>query len=434
MLTEDLTTEFKREYVDDIKKTVVAFANTLGGTIYIGVDDKGEAVGVQKVDETMLKVSNAIRDAIKPDVTLFTDCSVRQEGDAAIIVVKVQKGTDSPYYLSSKGIRPAGVYIRQGASSVPATEAAILKMIRETDGENYEQVRSLNQNLTFHETRKAFDEAALKFGREQMKTLHMINEDGMYSNLALLLSDQCVHTIKAAVFEGTQKAIFKDRYEFSGSLLKQLSDAYGFIDRYNRTRAEFSGLKRIDRRDYPEEAIRETLLNVIVHRDYTFSGSTLISIFDDRLEFVSLGGLVKGITEKDIQLGVSILRNPNLANVFYRLHLIEAYGTGIPKIIESYKTYERKPVLEISDNAFKVILYNINSRISEDEKNSQREISEREQQVLRLFENKESIVRKEVEQALAISQTAAVNLLKELTNKKILRKMGSGKTTHYQLY
>lgn len=137
------------------------------------------------------------------------------------------------------------------------------------------------------------------------------------------------------------KTVFKERREFSGSLLHQLEDAYEFIDRFNITRAEFKDLDRIDMRDYPSEAIRETLLNAIVHRDYSFSGSTLISIFDDRIEFVTIGGLVKGISLNDILLGVSILRNEHLANIFYRLKLIEAYGTGMPNIGKSEKAQSR---------------------------------------------------------------------------------------------
>ena len=140
----------------------------------------------------------------------------------------------------------------------------------------------------------------------------------------------------------------------TGSLLQQLEDAYGYIDRFNRTRAEFSGLDRVDIRDYPPEAVREALLNALVHRDYAFSGPTLISIFEDRIEFVTIGGLARGIGLEDIRLGVSVLRNPNLANIFYRLRLIEAYGTGILRIHECYAGAAVQPAIEATDHAFKI--------------------------------------------------------------------------------
>lgn len=136
MLTENKTTELKREYVDDIKNTVIAFANCDGGTLYIGVDDDGTVCGVEDVDETILRVTNAVRDAVWPDVTMFVECRNDKIDGKPVIFVSVQRGTARPYYLQRKGIRPEGVYVRQGASTVPATDAAILNMIKETSTPN----------------------------------------------------------------------------------------------------------------------------------------------------------------------------------------------------------------------------------------------------------------------------------------------------------
>ena len=322
-MIENKTTEFKREYMDDIKYAIVAFANTDGGKIYIGVNDDGSVRGIENTDAVMLRITNMIRDSIRPDVTMFTECAIETIEEKPVVVLTVQRGTARPYYLAGKGIRPEGVYVRQSASSVPASETAILNMIKETSGDRYEDARSINQQLTFEKTESYFAKRSLPFGDQQKRTLNIIGSDGTYTNLGMLLSDQCVHTIKLAVFDGSKKSVFRDRKELSGSLLTQLEDAYSYIDQFNHTRAEFVGLERIDRRDYPSEALREALLNAITHRDYSFSGSTLISIFDDRIEFVTIGGLVRGLTFDDIMLGVSALRNPNLANVFYRLPKME---------------------------------------------------------------------------------------------------------------
>ena len=129
MILEGKTTEFKREYTDDLKYAVLAFANTDGGKIYIGINDDGSVRGVQDADGTMLRVTNMIRDVIRPDVTKFTECAVEQMDEQSVIILTVQRGTARPYYLAGKGVRPEGVYIRQGASSVPASETAILYMI-----------------------------------------------------------------------------------------------------------------------------------------------------------------------------------------------------------------------------------------------------------------------------------------------------------------
>ncbi len=433
MLAESKTIEFKREYTDEIKKTVTAFANSEGGKIYIGVEDDGHVKGITDCDDVMLRVTNAIRDAVRPDVTLFTEANVEEIDSEPVVVITVQRGTARPYYLAGKGIRPEGVFVRQGASTVPATEAAILNMIKETSGDCYEDARSLNQQLTFDQTAIYFNKKGIAFEDNQKKTLNLIGEDGMYTNLALLLSDQCCHTIKLAVFEGNKKTVFKERREFSGSLLHQLEEAYEFIDRFNSTRAEFKGLDRIDMRDYPPEAIREALLNAIVHRDYSFSGSTLISIFDDRMEFVTIGGLVKGISLNDILLGVSILRNEHLANIFYRLKLIEAYGTGMPKIMVAYDEYAVKPHIEVTDNAFKITLPNTNNKSNSVIQKQAVPISTREKQVLALFNQKEFIVRKDVELIAGISQPTAVVLLREMVKKALIKKVGAGKLVKYQL-
>jgi len=431
MPSESKTIEFKREYTEDIRKTVIAFANTDGGQIFIGVEDGGVVIGVPDPNGDILRITNTIRDSIRPDVTLFTDCRIETMDRKQVIVVEVQRGTARPYYLSGKSIRPEGVFIRQSASTVPASEATILDMIRETSGDRYEIARSLNQQLTFDTAVAYFSKKNVAFKEAQKKTLGLIGDDGTYTNLALLLSDQCVHTIKLAVFEGSRKTVFKDRREFSGSLFLQLDDVYSFIDRYNRTRAEFSGLDRVDRRDYPIEAIRETLLNTIVHREYGFSTSTLISIFDDRIEFITIGGLMKGISLSDIMLGVSALRNPNLADVFYRLRLIEAYGTGIPKINECYVGYGRIPQIELSDNAFKITLPNVNFLASVGAKSGENGLSEREKQVLKLFEKADAVTRKDVEQAVRISQATAIILLRGMLNRGLIKKSGSGKNLKY---
>lgn len=425
--TESSTLELKRQVVDDIRKTVIAFANTEGGTLYIGVDDDGTIVGVKEIGYEMLRLSNMIRDAIKPDVTMFVSCVQEKEKGKDIIKVTVQKGTECPYYLQKKGLRPEGVFVRQGASSVPATESSIRRMIMETDGDSYEKMRSLNQELTFDAATEEFKVRGVPFGGNHLKTLHLVNEDGIYTNLGLLFSDQCTHTIKAAVFEGQEKAIFKDRREFTGSLLKQLNDAFAYISQYNRVRSEFTGLYRNDKKDYPEEALREALLNVLVHRDYAYSASTLISVFDDRIEFVSVGGLVKGINLSDIMLGLSATRNERLANIFYRLTLIEAYGIGIPKILNSYKGFAVQPEIGTTDNAFKITLPNQNEQLQDSGLNSD------EKRIIDLAVRLGKIKRKDVETELNISQTMAGRILKSMVNKQLIETAGQGKNTVYVL-
>ncbi|MEG2185634.1 MAG: putative DNA binding domain-containing protein [Cloacibacillus sp.] len=436
MLTENETTELKREYVDDIKKTVIAFANTNGGVIYIGINDDGTIYGVPTADDTLLRAANAVRDGIRPDVTLFTKCAAENLEDKEIITVSVQRGTARPYYLAGKGLRPEGVFLRQGASTVPASESAILSMIKETGGDSFEEARSREQQLTFDKLSSYFAKKELPFGEPQKKTLGLIGCDGDYTNAALLLSDQCPHTIKLAVFEGGRKSVFKDRHEASGSLIGQIEEAFDYISRYNRTRSEIHGLERVDMPDYPACAIREALLNAVVHRDYSLSGSTLISIFDDRIEFVSIGGLAKGISYNDIMLGISITRNKKLADIFYRLNLIEAYGTGILKIRESCAVCGTAPLIEVSDNGFKITLPNANfnrENTQTREEPPAAPLRPNERAALALTKERGAISRSELQELMKISQATAITLLRGLTAKGLLKKERRGRAVFYSL-
>lgn len=295
-------------------------------------------------------------------------------------------------------------------------------MIKETDGDSYEKLRSLNQNLTFDYTEQIFKKNNLVFGLSQKKTLGLIGEDDLFTNLALLLSEQCNHTLKVAVFEGIEKNIFKDRKEFKGSLLKQVTEAFEFINLVNKTEATFEGLIRKDERDYPVEAIREALLNAVIHREYSFSGSTLVNIYEDRIEFVSLGGIVYGLSLDSIMLGVSQSRNEKLANIFYRLYLIEAYGTGIRKIFTNYERYNMKPTIKAEVGAFQVVLPNIHYKKIEEKLLVDSLIKPLYTDILNFVTDKNGATRKEIEEYINFSQTRVITLLKEMLELNLIRK------------
>lgn len=443
---ESETVELKEKFTDDIKKEIIAFANCNGGKLYIGVRDDGTVSGLNEPDSVALQISNMVRDAIKPDLTMFLHYETIEKDGRKIVAVDIQRGTDRPYYIAKKGMRPEGVYVRQGYSAVPATDMAIRHMIKETDGDSFEDMRSLNQELTFEAAEKEFRLREVDFGLQQMRTLKLTNQDGLYSNLALLLSDQCTHTVKIAVFQGTDQTIFKDRREFGGSLMQQMNEVYEFIDLRNQIHATIEKLYRIDFRDYPEIAVREALLNLLVHRDYSFSASALISIYSDRIEFVSIGGLIPGIDLEDIMAGISICRNQELANVFYRLHLIEAYGTGIGKIMRAYEGRLEKPVIETTQNTFKIILPNRNTRqgitnvsVSKVESAAvpygemRKTVDYREKQILEYARNHDSFTKNEVVRLLNVSPSTAVRLIRGLIKRGLLKCNGKARSTFYTI-
>ncbi len=225
--------------------------------------------------------------------------------------------------------------------------------------------------------------------------------------MGLLLSDECPYSIKCAIFDGNSKLEFKDKKEFTGSVLKQV-------------------------RDYPEYAIRESLLNAVIHRDYHFTGSILISLFEDHFEITSLGGLIKGLDIDDLYNGVSESRNPNLANIFYRLKYVESFGTGIGRIIESYKYFDKQPLIFNTENVFKVTLYNVNYVKNDNVKILPTNLTQ-EEQIIEYLKKNNKINRKIVESLLDVSKTRAIDILNSMISKNILIQSGTGKITYYIL-
>ncbi len=423
-LYESESVELKSLYTPDLKKEVVAFANTNGGEIYIGIRDNGEVVGIENVDFVIQQISNSVRDGIHPDISMFINIELVSKEGKNIIKISVQQGTKKPYYLTDKGLKPSGVYVRSGSTSAPASEDVIRMMIKNTDGDSFEKNRSIVQDLTFSSLSREMELRKLEFSSTQMKNLGILNGDDIYTNLGLIVSDQCKHSIKFAIFQGTDKLVFKDRKELTGSIFDQLIDAFKTIDFYNGTKATFHDLLRTDEREYPEDAVREALLNAIVHREYALSGSTIINLYSDRLEIISLGGLVSGMSLEAAMMGASQTRNEKLASLFYRMKLIEAYGTGISKIISCYKEKHVQPKFENVEGAFRVILPNIQAQEMGIE-------YEKYSPVLKLLERQNEITRNDVEEVLGIRTTHAINILKEMVSKGLVVKVGSGRATRY---
>lgn len=417
---------------DSAVKEIIAFANTEGGEIYFGVSNDGTVIGVQDPDDTMTRLSNIAHNTILPDVIPFIQIRTIEMDGKPVVKVSVSVGTERPYYLAREGLKPRGVYVRRGSACIPVNVAGIREMLMETSGKSFEEGRSLDQELTFHTFEDEMRRSSLECGPTQMKTLKLIGSDGLFTNLGLLLSDQCPFTIKAAVFQGEDNAVFRERQEFSGSVLRQLNEAYHFLDFYNRTEARFNGLRREDCRDYPEEAVREALLNSIVHRDYLFSGSTIINMYADHMEFISLGGLVRGLSLDAVFMGASQSRNPNLAAVFYRLNLVESYGTGVRKILRSYESSERTPIFKTAEGIFSVELPSKNGNTSlsspvpgDDPSNIQNG------DILRYIQKKGSVTRKSIEDEFHFGATKAYKVLMRLCEEGRLRQEKQGKQTKY---
>jgi ATP-dependent DNA helicase RecG len=432
-MIENTTVEFKREYNEKVNNTMLAFLNTDGGTLYLGLSDDGTVYGIgDHVDSELRKVTGSFRDSIVPDPSGYFNAEPENRDDKYIIKITVERGSAVPYCFSKYGLVPQGVYVRVGSSTVMATREHIRQMIKDNGAGQFIAELSIEQNLTFEYAEQIFLDKDVKFGFQQKQSLGLIRPDGRYTNLALILSDQCPYTTKAAIFEGKNKEQFKDRKEFAGSLFKQIDDILAYLHIYNRVRGTFEGAYRIDHPDYLDVSLREAYINALIHRDYYIEGSVLVSMFDDRLEFMSLGGVMPGVTHDLMLTGVSVTRNEKLAQVFYRLNIIEAFGTGIPRIFGAYENFNIKPEIPVIDGGFLIRIPNRN--YSNPHKNGNGILTgSNEQKVLAMYNSSGSFSKEDVAKTLGMSLSGAYKLLQRMKEQGMLYAQKSGTQWLYSL-
>ncbi|MDO5310242.1 MAG: ATP-binding protein [Planctomycetia bacterium] len=490
--SEGKNVEFSRDYSDAIIRAVVAYLNTEGGTIYIGLDEFGAANDMANGSEIIARVAKLVSEGISPNALDYVASVVETVEGKRVVVVRVSQGASRPYWLNSRGLTPDGVLLRANGQSIPASQADIVRLINISSNNSYELSRSLNQKLTFSKARSVFEQHKAPFDDQQFYALGLYDSVGTYTNLARLLSDQCESTIKVAIFQGTQENQLHDRLELSGSIFQQYEDAFAYLDQYNRVFSRLQGTNRGDFRDYPPELLRELLLNAIIHRDYRENVSTIARLYHDHLELVSYGGLPLGLSFEEALLGVSAPRNPMLAKVFYTLDLVETSGVGLQKIRQAYDGYVLKPQFNATQRFFKSTLYNayeqrMESRRHKKDKESMRVahyapvkisvaptttcqevvepqpeprkrvvtrrsltvdakrqddapvissrrrlLSERERRVLSMFQTRDAITCADVEERFMISQASAAAILRRLVDSGRIVLCGAGSNIWYR--
>lgn len=361
-LVESEHIELKRTVTERICKTVIAFANCSGGSIYIGIDDFGNVIGIDDIDGEMLRLSNMLNDSIEPSVSDLVEIMPVELDGKMIILTSVEAGNDRPYYLKSKGLVPAGVFTRLGPATVPVDRRGIRTMILQTNGISFETEHCNEQNLTFEYARRTFDAHDIPFDEVTLRNLGIIGRDGFYTNLGLLISDQNPYPLRCASFNDDALAEIINRIDCEGSIFRQAEEAEAFLNVSNGLRSYFvpGKLERIDKLDYPTIAIREGILNTIIHREYDMRVDTLIKMSRTEIRFTNLGGL-EGISVEDAIDGLTEARNPLLRQLFYRLNIVEALSTGLQRIFQQYKAEELTPTVRSDNNRFYLSLPNVNT-------------------------------------------------------------------------
>src|SRR6056297_2194480 len=441
---EGKNVEFKEELPSSqaIAKTVIAFSNTAGGKLIIGVNDQGEVTGLKSdVDILELedKVASVIYDNCYPNV--LPDIYTTTIDDQVLLVIEVYRGNLLPYYLKKHG-KNEGVYIRIGATNRKASYENILELERQRMNLSYDQ--EANRQVDFHSLDLSlisdrFAKVNKSLDKSVMKNLKLVLEENgtLYpSNGLLILLGKFEHVkMKCSRFKGTTMDVFLDRKEYDADLFKQLEDAENFIKNYISLSNEIKSLQREDQYEIPLEAIRESLVNAAVHRDYSNDGRDIkVGIYDDIVNVVSPGGFPSTITQEDILEGRSEIRNKVIARIFKELNYIEQWGSGIRRIKSSCKDRGLKEpeILEKGDFVDvslyrEVALKKVTTLKENSYTNHQKSI------INYLNENENRISTKEASNILGISDRATRTVLSSMVEMNILIRIDKGPQTHYKL-
>jgi len=408
--------EFKSDITNTFLKTVSAFANYEGGEIKFGVADDGKVIGLKNPVQSCLDIENKINDTIRPQPQYEL---VVQESDKTVTLI-VEAGRNKPYTYKSKAYR------RNDTATIEVDELELTRLILQGKNINYEELPADNQELSFKILEKrAKQEIGIKsLNKDILKTLNLYSDSDGYKQAAALLADENEFPgIDIARF-GESISIILKRVTFEHeSVLEELEKAVRIYRDYYQYE-EIQGIERKKVEKIPEEAFRETIANALIHRTWDVNAQIRVMMFDDRIEISSPGGLPTGISEEEYLKGnVSILRNPILGNVFYRLHIVEILGTGIVRIREAYKYSDKKPVFEIFDNSIKVILPVIgNSDLTEDEKVVYEVLSKTMPKSI-----------SEITDMTPFGKSKVTTLLKSLARKNYVSVTGNGRGTKYKL-
>ncbi|XME01649.1 ATP-binding protein [Lachnospiraceae bacterium C1.1] len=413
-MKETKTLEYKAEITNSFLKTVSAFSNFCTGQIMFGVADDGKVIGVDNPDQKCLDIENRINDSIspKPDYSL----SINRRNN--VITLDVSEGQYKPYLYKGKAYR------RSDTASIEVDQVELKRLTLEGNNLYYESLPN-DDDMTFAELENKLVEqlGITEVNNDTLRTLGFYTKGGRLNNAASLLSDKnSFPGIDIARFGNSIDEIL-DRETFNHmSVIAQYDNAVTMYQRYYQYE-QIKGAKRELIEKIPEKAFREAVANALVHRTWDINASIRISMFDDRIEVASPGGLPRGISEEEYLSGsISMLRNPVLGNVFFRLHYIEMFGTGIKRIVDAYKTCTIQPQFEIKDNSITVILPTLSANAS---------VSKDGNKVLELLNGEMRYSSSEIAEKLSWSKDKAVRILNVLVEAGYVKKFGKGRGTKY---
>lgn len=417
MEKESKQLEYKKEVTKTFLKTVSAYANYSGGQIIFGVTDDLKIVGIDNPIKACEEIENKINDCVNPN----PEYDIEIEKKTKTIILSVHSGINKPYFYNNK------VYKRNNSSTIEVDNIELRRLIMDGSNISFDSLKSEEQNLNFN-TLEEYLKKEIKidnFNKDILKTLQLYKENDGYNNAANLLSDNNSFLGIDCIRFGNSENVIMDREDLNNmSIIEQFNKCINTFNKYYKIEV-INGVKRENKQLIPEIAFRESLANAIIHKTYDINSSIKVKMFDDYLEIISPGTLPIGISEDDYKEGkLSVLRNPIIAGVFYRLKYIERLGTGIKRINEIYRKTEVKPEYTIAENYISIKLPCVNKVI---------DLDETEQIVKKILDNGKLLSRLEIDKYAKLGKDKTIRILNSLSKKKIIEKIGNGKSVKYKI-
>ena len=356
MKPESGLTEYKREMPslpDKLEKEVVAFLNSSGGTIYFGIDNNGEVTGIEDPDDLQLKLKDRIKNNISPEAWDYCSLSVDEQNGKYLVILEIRSGWKKPYYLNKYGMTAKGCFYRIGSAIEPMSLSRIETLLSKRVRCSLKNIPSPYKTLTFQQLHIYYQWKNKTLNDRFLESLNLVTDEGVPNYAAYLLADENRNTILFAKYADTTRVnlISNDLYG-DYCLVKSFENIEDRLDAENITITKITPKRRLERRLIDRVALREAVLNALLHNDYANGPAPKVEFFSDRVEVTSNGGLPYGVTADDFFNGRSCPRNPELMRVFRDLEIVEQLGSGVPRITAAYS----RDVFEIGENYIRVIL------------------------------------------------------------------------------
>lgn len=330
--------ELKAQLTDKFEKEVIAFLNSRdGGAIIIGVGDQGQLLGVEEADALQLKIKDRLKTNITPSTMGLFDVVLLQEQGKTLIKVIVASGSEKPYYLTKMGMSSKGCFIRIGSASEPMTANLIEELFAKRVRNSIGNIASRYQDLSFQQLKIYYQEQDFTLNEQFAKNLELTTKNGEYNYAAYLLADRNGCSIKVGKYQGTDRVDLIENEEYGYCcLVKATKAVLEKLNIENKTFTKITAKERIEQKMLEPIALREAVINAIVHNDFSREVPPKFELFSDRLEITSTGAIPAGFTEEEFFIGYSVPQNKELMRVFRDLDIVEQMGSGINRILQAY--------------------------------------------------------------------------------------------------